>query len=102
MCQYLHEYCDPSMVSTGIWDSWCPHHSHWPRFGFFAGTCPGQPRHVEGEVVDAAQKDVRGDPAAAKRVKEMFGPGFDDRQVADGIERIVLHGTDPAFMRGAR
>src|SRR2546425_11384720 len=62
---------------------------------------PRQPRHVEGEVMDAAQKNVRGDPTAAQRVKEMFGPGFDDRQVANGIEGFVVHGTEPAFMRGA-
>jgi len=28
------------VVSAGIWDSWCPHHSHWPRFGFFRWNLP--------------------------------------------------------------
>src|SRR5207247_6051698 len=46
----------------------------WPLFlGYHR---PRQPGHIESEVVNAAQKDVRGDSTTPQRAKEMLGPGF--------------------------
>ena len=48
--------------------------------------------------MDAAQKDVCGDPTAAQGMKKMFGPCFDYRQIADGIECLVLDRPQPPFV----
>ena len=52
---------------------------------------PGQPAHVQGEVVEATQEHVGGDGARLKHFQEVRGVGFKDRQVADDVKGRVLH-----------
>ena len=66
-----------------------PFHNHRPR----------QPRHVEGEVVDAPQINIARNFSYFEHAQEMFRPGFQNRQMADGVEGFVLDGCLPAALR---
>jgi len=64
---------------------------HWPR----------QPAHVHGEVVNAPQEDIGGHGAGVEHAQEVLGVGLQDREVADEVEGLVLHGPLLADAGGA-
>ena len=56
----------------------------------------GQPAHIQGEVVEAAQKYVCADRSDIEHADEMLGASFDHWQIADAIERFLFHASNPA------
>ena len=52
---------------------------------------PGQPTHVEGKIVKPAQEHVRRHRTGLKHFQKLHGVGFENRQVADEVKRLVLH-----------
>lgn len=67
----------------------------WPLFLGDHG--PGQPAHVEGEVVNAPEIEIGRNGAFLQDVEEVFGAGFEDHPVADAIEGVILDGGPPAM-----
>ena len=57
---------------------------------------PRQPRHVEGEVLHPAQKDVGANRSVFQSAQEVFRAGFQDWKTAYRIECLVAHGSLPA------
>ena len=54
---------------------------------------PRQPPHVQREVVNAAEENIRRDRADIKHLEKMFRLCFQNRQVANQIKRLVLEGA---------
>ena len=65
----------------------------------FRNNRPGNPAHVHGEVVHATQEHIRGNRAGAHRLQQMFGPCFEQRQMAHLVERFILNRPVPADER---
>ena len=65
-----------------------PFHDDWPR----------QPCHVQGEVVDAPQIDIGGNFSGFEHSQEMFRARFQNRQMPNQVERLVLDGGLPAVL----
>ena len=65
-----------------------PFHNHRPR----------QPRHIEGEVMDAPQINVGRNFSNFEHTQEMFRSGFQNRQMPDRIECLVLDCGAPAVL----
>ena len=57
---------------------------------------PREPAHVQREVVESAQVDVRRDGAHGEDAQELLGLGFDDGQLPQRREGSVLDGRVPA------
>ena len=67
----------------------------------------GQPAHVEGEVVQAAQVHVGADRAGAEHFEQMLGACVEQRLVADQVEGMIFHrrhmtGVSVAVLGGRR
>ena len=59
---------------------------------------PRQPRHVQGEVVDASQIYIRRNFSSFEHAQKMFRARFQNWQVPDQIERLVLDGGLPTVL----
>lgn len=62
---------------------------------------PGQPIHVEGEVVNPPQEHVGCHGTGFQDFQEVRRVGFENRQVADDVKRLVLHRPFVANQRRA-
>src|SRR5208282_1207021 len=62
---------------------------------------PRQPGHVEGEVLEPSQKDIRADGAVFQHTQEVFRAGFQNGQLSDGVERLVPHRPHPTVLSRA-
>ena len=58
---------------------------------------PSEPVHVQGEVLQSAQEDVRRHGSDLEHVEEVLGLGLEDAQVPDGIESMVFHSAVPTI-----
>ena len=58
---------------------------------------PGEPSHIEAEVVDPAQKDVRGYGTSFDAVEDLFGLGFNEHSWQECFESLVLGDACPTF-----
>jgi len=52
---------------------------------------PGQPVHIEGEIVNPPQEDIRGHGAGVQHFQELRRMCLDNWQVADDVKSFVLH-----------
>ena len=68
---------------------------------FFGQHGPGQPAHVEGEIVNASQIDVGGHPAALQHAQEVVRLRLEHGQVAEALESAVFAGDLPARLGDA-
>ena len=57
---------------------------------------PGEPAHVQGEVVESAEVNVGRDRADVEDAQEVLGLGFDNRQLTQRRKGSVLDGRVPA------
>ena len=72
----------------------------WPLA--FGDDGAGEPVHVEGEIVDASQKDVGRNRAVVHRVQQMFGLRFDQSgRSANLVKRLVLLRDIPSLFGAA-
>ncbi len=62
---------------------------------------PGDPIHVQGEIVESAQKGVGRDRALLQHPQEVFRSRFENRKLAQKVERLVLHRDLPTVLVGA-
>ena len=60
------------------------------------------PVHIEGEIMQPAQKDIGRNRAFVHRVKKMLGLSFDQDKLANRIKRLVFHGNFPPSPGAAR
>jgi len=61
----------------------------------------GNPIHIEGEIVNAPQKDIRGNRASVHGIQKVFRLGFDQGQGANLVKGLVLHRHVPPFFGAA-
>lgn len=73
-------------------------HFRPPLFGEHG---PGQPAHVEREVVNAPQVNVGGHPAALQHAQEVVRLRLEHRQLADAFEGVIFAGDLPARLGDA-
>jgi len=59
---------------------------------------PWKPIHVQGEIVNPTQVNIGGNAAQFQHLQEVRGVGFQNRQFADEVERLLLHRNDMAGM----
>ncbi len=71
---------------------------HDGRPAFLGQHGPRQPCHVQGEVVDAPQINIGRNFSGFEHAQEMFGPGFQKRQMPDAVEGFVPDGGLPAML----
>jgi len=62
---------------------------------------PGQPTHVQSEVVDTAKEDVGRNRADLHHLQQVLGTGFEQGQVPDEVECLVLQHPLPTVARRA-
>jgi L-fucose isomerase len=55
----------------------------WTKANCLEGNRPGQPAHVHGKIMKTAKVIVRRNLAGLKNGEEMFGPGFNQLQIAN-------------------
>jgi hypothetical protein len=57
---------------------------------------PRQAIHIQREVVNAPQINVRGDRTVLQNLQEVFGLGFQNDHVPNQTQRLVFDGGQPA------
>ncbi len=73
-----------------------------PQFGplLLGQDRPGQPIHVEGEIMNSPKENVGGDRARFQNLQKMCGICFQDRQAPNQTKRFVFHGRVVPFKGG--
>ena len=61
---------------------------------------PGDPSHIEAEVVESPEEDVGGNRSVFNAVEKLLGMRLDEDLGQQGLDRLVLGKGGPAFEVG--